>query len=109
MAFLVHEADYRVIELITRTNYAHTQINGQRLYGPPNGYNGPKPPRGSELFCGRLPRDIFEDVLVPVFEQIAPLYQLRLMMDFSGTNRGFCFVSYWKPNDADRALVTLNQ
>lgn len=47
------------------------QENGQRRYGgPPPDWNGPPPERGSEIFVGKLPRDLFEDELVPLCEKV---------------------------------------
>lgn len=47
------------------------QENGQRRYGgPPPGWEGPPPERGSEIFVGKLPRDLFEDELVPHCEKV---------------------------------------
>ena len=36
------------------------------------------------------------------------IYELRLMMDYNGNNRGFAFVKYCAQNDAKRALKELN-
>lgn len=36
------------------------------------------------------------------------IYELRLMMDFNGNNRGFAFVKYCAQADAKRALKELN-
>ena len=57
---------------------------------------GEVPSRGCEVFVGKIPRDLFEDEIFPVFEKIGPIYELRLMMDFDGRNRGFCFVMFTK-------------
>lgn len=47
------------------------QENGQRRYGgPPPDWDGPPPERGSEIFVGKLPRDLFEDELVPLCEKV---------------------------------------
>jgi len=35
-----------------------------------------------------------EDEIIPIFEKIGKLYLFRLMMDFSGTNRGYAFATY---------------
>ena len=59
-------------------------------------YMGEVPSRGCEVFVGKIPRDLFEDEIFPVFEKIGPIYELRLMMDFDGRNRGFCFVMFTK-------------
>ncbi len=39
---------------------------------------------------GKIPRDMYEDELVPVFERAGRIYEFRLMMEFSGENRGYC-------------------
>lgn len=49
-----------------------------------------------------------EDELIPVFEQCGQIYEFRLMMDFSGTNRGFGFVTYTSKLAAHRACNELN-
>lgn len=54
-----------------RVPSAAFQENGQRRYGgPPPDWNGPPPERGSEIFVGKLPRDLFEDELVPLCEKV---------------------------------------
>jgi RNA recognition motif-containing protein len=98
-----------LIELMEKTGYRLVQINGQRRYGgPPPKWEGPPPPKGSEIFVGKIPRNCFEDELVPVFEKIGVIYELRLMMDFSGSNRGYGFVMYSSPETADLAVKKLN-
>ena len=63
---------------------------------------------GSEVFVGKIPHRIFEPDLVPLFEKIGPIYEMRLMIDFRGLNRGFCFITYMKPEHAARAIKELN-
>nr|CAD7593554.1 unnamed protein product [Timema genevievae] len=88
--------------------YTITQVNGQRIYGPPPDWTGPPPPKGCEVFVGKLPRGIYEDVIIPLFEQIGRIYQVRLLMDFSGTNRGYCFVHFTSPEDARMAIFKMD-
>jgi len=103
------DATTGLLRLLERTGYQLIQINGQRLYGgPPPNWKGPQPPRGSEIFVGKIPRNCFEDEIVPVFEKIGQIYEMRLMMDFSGSNRGFGFVMYLSPEIATLAINTLN-
>merc|ERR1719429_643739 len=64
--------------------------------------------QGTEVYCYRIPRDCFEDELVPVFSSIGKIYELRLMVEFSGANRCYCYVRYCRPEDARRAIGTLN-
>ncbi|XP_019955963.1 RNA-binding protein 47 isoform X6 [Paralichthys olivaceus] len=94
--------------LMERTGYSMAQENGQRKYGPPPGWNGPSPPRGCEIFVGKIPRDVYEDELVPVFESVGRIYEMRLMMDFDGKNRGYAFVMYTEKHEAKRAVRELN-
>lgn len=69
---------------------------------------GPPPERGSEVFVTKLPRNVFEDVLYPLFSQVGFIFELRLMMDFSGSNRGFAFVKYANHYQALAAVTYLN-
>ncbi|XP_032219249.1 probable RNA-binding protein 46 isoform X2 [Nematostella vectensis] len=94
--------------LMERTKFPIRQCNGQRRYGPPPGWDRPIPPRGCEVFVGKIPRDLYEDELVPVFETAGPIYEVRLMMDFNGQNRGYAFVVYTSKDDAKRCVKTLN-
>lgn len=45
------------------------QFNGQRKFWNPN-WDKSIPPRGCEVFVGKIPRDLYEDELVPVFEEV---------------------------------------
>ncbi|XP_030643887.1 RNA-binding protein 47 [Chanos chanos] len=97
-----------LLALMERTGYGMVQENGQRKYGPPPGWQGPPPPRGCEIFVGKIPRDVYEDELVPVFETVGRIYEMRLMMDFDGKNRGYAFVMYTQKHEAKRAVRELN-
>ena len=46
------------------------QFNGQRKFWNPK-WDKPVPPRGCEVFVGKIPRNLFEDELVPVFEKVS--------------------------------------
>ena len=75
-------------QLMERTGYGIVQVNGQRHYGPPSDWIGPPPPHGSEVFVGKIPYNCFEDELVPIFERIGYIYEMRLMVQYTGQNRG---------------------
>lgn len=95
--------------LIQQTGYSLVQENGQRKYGgPPPDWEGPSPERGCEIFIGKLPRDLYEDELVPVLEKIGKIYELRMMMDFNGNNRGYAFVLFTNRQEARNAIKQLN-
>ncbi|XP_078402827.1 RNA-binding protein 47 isoform X6 [Cetorhinus maximus] len=98
-----------LLALMERTGYTMVQENGQRKYGgPPPGWEGHPPPRGCEVFIGKIPRDVYEDELVPVFESVGRMYEMRLMMDFDGKNRGYAFVMFTAKHEAKRAVRELN-
>ncbi|RZC32740.1 APOBEC1 complementation factor-like [Asbolus verrucosus] len=94
---------------IAESKYPVIQSNGQRIYFPyMSDKNVAAPPRGSEVFVGNLPRDLFEDELVPLFSQVDLIYKVRLMMDFSGSTRGFAFVQYHTIEAANKAIERFN-
>ncbi|XP_061108842.1 RNA-binding protein 47-like isoform X1 [Conger conger] len=97
-----------LVSLMERTGYGMVQENGQRKYGPPPSWEGSAPPRGCEIFVGKIPRDVYEDELVPIFESVGRIYEMRLMMDFDGKNRGYAFVTYTQKHEAKRAVRELN-
>ncbi|NWR74138.1 RBM46 protein, partial [Centropus unirufus] len=85
------ENEAALLALMEKTGYSMVQENGQRKFGgPPPGWEGPPPPRGCEVFVGKIPRDVYEDELVPVFERAGKIYEFRLMMEFSGKCIGVC-------------------
>ncbi|XP_077565535.1 putative RNA-binding protein 46 [Stigmatopora nigra] len=81
----------------------------QRKYGgPPAEWEGPAPGIECEVFVGCIPRDMFEDELVPLFNTAGTIYELRLMMQLNGDNRGYAFVLYTKKEEALRAVRMLH-
>ena len=97
------------MELENTTGYEIVQKQGQRIFGgPPPGWCGPSPGRGTEIYCYKIPRDCFEDELVPVFASVGRIYELRLMLEFSGTNRTYCYVRYCRAEDAKEAVRKLD-
>ncbi|XP_073995934.1 APOBEC1 complementation factor-like isoform X2 [Rhodnius prolixus] len=85
------------------------QVNGQRIFGgPPVGWVGEAPSRGTEVFISGLPRNIKENAFVPLFAKIGTIYCSRLMVDFSGNNRGFAFVQYSTVAEAKLAIKKLD-
>jgi len=87
----------------------YMQRNGQRIIGgPPEGWIGPPPSRGCEVYVTRIPRDCFENELVPIFSKIGPIYEHRLMMEHNGTNRGYGYVRFTSLEDAKESIKMLN-
>ena len=63
--------DQKQLALMKKTGYNMIQRNGQRIYGgPPPGWQGPPPCKGTEIFVGKVPRDMLEWELVPIFEMV---------------------------------------
>jgi heterogeneous nuclear ribonucleoprotein R len=79
---------------------------GQRKYGgPPPGWEGEPPGNGCEVFCGKIPKDMYEDELIPLFENCGGIWDLRLMMDpMTGLNRGYAFVTFKNREGAQEAV-----
>ncbi|KAK3593838.1 hypothetical protein CHS0354_011439 [Potamilus streckersoni] len=97
-------------EILDRTGYSLDVTTGQRKYGgPPPNWDGAQPGPGHEVFCGKIPKDVFEDELIPLFEKCGTIWDLRLMMDpLSGYNRGYCFVTFCNKKGAEEAVKQLD-
>uniref|UniRef100_A0A4W3JFR1 RRM domain-containing protein n=1 Tax=Callorhinchus milii TaxID=7868 RepID=A0A4W3JFR1_CALMI len=94
---------------VEATGIRLVQVNGQRKYGgPPPGWTGPPPSSGSEVFISRLPQDLYEDKLIPLFQSAGQLYEFRLMMTFSGENRSFAYARYASRWHAQCAINMFN-
>ncbi|XP_038550452.1 dead end protein 1-like, partial [Micropterus salmoides] len=71
-------------------------------------WDGPAPGARSEVFISQIPRDAYEDLLIPLFSSVGPLWEFRLMMNFSGQNRGFAYAKYGSPAVATDAIRLLH-
>ncbi|XP_046739005.1 heterogeneous nuclear ribonucleoprotein R isoform X2 [Diprion similis] len=96
--------------ILERTGYSLDVTTGQRKYGgPPPGWEGPTPGNGCEVFCGKIPKDMYEDELIPLFEKCGMIWDLRLMMDpMTGSNRGYAFITFTNREAAQQAVRELN-
>ncbi|XP_031783575.2 heterogeneous nuclear ribonucleoprotein R isoform X18 [Nasonia vitripennis] len=96
--------------ILERTGYPLDVTTGQRKYGgPPPNWEGPTPGTGCEVFCGKIPKDMYEDELIPLFEKCGKIWDLRLMMDpMTGTNRGYAFITFTNRDAAQQAVRELN-
>ncbi|XP_065170014.1 heterogeneous nuclear ribonucleoprotein Q isoform X9 [Atheta coriaria] len=96
--------------ILDRTGYTLDVTTGQRKYGgPPPGWDGNTPGAGCEVFCGKIPKDMYEDELIPLFEECGTIWDLRLMMDpMTGTNRGYAFVTFTTRDAAQIAVQKLD-
>lgn len=79
---------------------------GQRKYGgPPPNWESAPPGNGCEVFCGKIPKDMYEDEIIPLFEKCGTIWDLRLMMDpMTGTNRGYAFITFTSRDAAYNAV-----
>jgi RNA recognition motif-containing protein len=86
--------------------YTLDVTTGQRKYGgPPPDWTDPPPAPGCEIFVGKIPKEIYEDELIPLFEKVGKIWDLRLMMDpLNGYSRGYAFVTYCNKYDAQSAV-----
>ncbi|CAH0723166.1 unnamed protein product, partial [Brenthis ino] len=105
----ISRKSYEDLKSKNNTSYTLTQINGQRIYRKaPHAWSGPEPSRNCEVFIGRIPHDCFEDTLVPLFRQAGELFEFRLMINFSGWNRGYAFAMYTTEAEAGNAIRLFN-
>ncbi|CAG0893623.1 unnamed protein product [Cyprideis torosa] len=99
----------QIKSLLSQSGYILDVTTGQRKYGPPPQAEKPEPGPGCEVFVGKIPKEVFEDELIPIFARVGEIYNLRLMMDpQTGANRGFCFVTYMNREGAHRAVKELD-
>ncbi|KPJ13165.1 Heterogeneous nuclear ribonucleoprotein R [Papilio machaon] len=100
----------KIKQILARTGYSLDVTTGQRKYGgPPPGWEGGTPGAGCEVFCGKIPKDMYEDELIPLFERCGTIWDLRLMMDpMTGTNRGYAFVTFTTREATQRAVQELD-
>ncbi|KAE9556297.1 hypothetical protein FO519_000480 [Halicephalobus sp. NKZ332] len=81
--------------IINRTNYMMEVTVGQRKYHCPPECITDNTGGDHELYIGQIPRDVYEDQLIPIFEDVGQIWDLRLMMDpVNGKTRGYAFLIY---------------
>ena len=104
MIFLLIKVD----ALLNRTKYCLNKMPGQRSYRAPDFADREAPAYDAEVFIGNLPRDMYEDTLIPLLEAFGTLREVKLKMDpASGLGRGFCFVVYTTGDEARRCVEAL--
>ncbi|XP_033230842.1 probable RNA-binding protein 46 [Belonocnema kinseyi] len=98
-----------ILELMEKNQVVIQQVKGQRkVNGPPPDWTGPIPGPKTEIFIWNLPRRIYEETIYPFFSTAGKIYALRLLLELSGKNRGFCYVSYETPEQATNAIKLLH-
>lgn len=98
-------------EFASNNNYTVIQCKGQRIFRPvdeewdsPN-YDLQK---NHEVFISRLPNDLLENELLPFLCRAGPVFQIRFIMNFSGSTKGMAYVVFQNVEDAFKAVRTLN-
>ncbi|XP_014217097.1 probable RNA-binding protein 46 [Copidosoma floridanum] len=100
---------HRLLELMHKTGYDLVQENGQRrLTAPELTEETRKRIKGAEVFIGRIPRDCYEDELMPILERPGRLMELRLLLEFSGMTKKYAFALYADAKTARVACDMLN-
>jgi hypothetical protein len=86
--------------------YRVYQINGQKHVKLLDPDQFPEPM--SEVFASNLPRDLSVETLFVFFLRCGKIFEVRLLMDYSGSNRGKCFVRYMRVEASRRAVCCLD-
>lgn len=96
-------------EYLRTRGYEVVHQHGQRI-STNLSLNMPEPDRtqNNEVFVGKIPRDLFENELLPLLESAGHVYKIRYMMEFSGFNRGFAFIKYRTREEALTAVKRLD-
>uniref|UniRef100_A0A914C1Q0 Heterogeneous nuclear ribonucleoprotein Q n=1 Tax=Acrobeloides nanus TaxID=290746 RepID=A0A914C1Q0_9BILA len=96
--------------IIDRTGYQLEVTVGQRKYHCPPDHTGGEPAgSGHEIYIGQIPRDVYEDKLIPLFEPLGKIWDLRIMMDpINGKSRGYAFLIYIDKEHAAEAAKKFN-
>jgi RNA recognition motif-containing protein len=79
------------------------QSNGCRIWENPLAnikYKVPENENKIELFIKNIPKDLYEEDILPHFERFGPVYQFRLLMDFDSQNRGFGYLIFFHAKNA---------
>lgn len=70
---------------------------------------GEKAKKFSNVYIKNLPDSVDDEKLRDMFEQHGPITSYKVMSDESGKSRGFGFVAFEDPDDAEKACDILNE
>ncbi|KAG5891930.1 hypothetical protein JTB14_030075 [Gonioctena quinquepunctata] len=70
--------------------------------------HAPHPKRGSEIYIRKIPVNLLLQEILEFTMRAGDVYQIRILLEFSGYNRGYCFVTYFDNKSAKKAAVILN-
>ncbi|CAG0888997.1 unnamed protein product, partial [Cyprideis torosa] len=98
-----------VDKFVKHFNKRVTITQGQRKIGPLEDTATDRPPTGSDVFLGNLPRHHTELDVLPHLVKFGVVYELRIMWGAdTAEGRGYGFVTYQTPSDARQAAAQLN-
>ncbi|KAL5276894.1 hypothetical protein ACFFRR_002231 [Megaselia abdita] len=78
------------------------QINGRRIRTLDKWLGSP-PGSDCEVYVSRIPRHYDEESIIQAFQRFGQIYEVRFMLDFDKTCRGYCYVRYVDLKSALRA------
>nr|XP_022904690.1 uncharacterized protein LOC111416786 [Onthophagus taurus] len=88
-------------------DYPISHVLNQRIIGP-IGNCQINPPSGSEIFVSRIPLHYTEVELFSIFSTVGNIFKLRIMLRECTSaymfNRGFAYITYTTPEEAERAV-----
>ncbi|XP_064616821.1 APOBEC1 complementation factor-like [Liolophura sinensis] len=107
---VTREPNEALLNLTARTGYTIRREKRERKYGgPPPDWESRAPLKDCGIFVGGIPKDCYEDELVPVFEKIEKIYELKLVTNRRfGPHRGYGFVTYTNKEHANQAVKELH-
>ncbi|XP_064609783.1 probable RNA-binding protein 46 isoform X2 [Liolophura sinensis] len=107
---VTREPNEALLNLTARTGYTIRREKRERKYGgPPPDWESRAPLKDCGIFVGGIPKDCYEDELVPVFEKIGKIYELKLVTNRRfGPHRGYGFVTYTNKEHANQAVKELH-
>nr|CAI5833572.1 unnamed protein product [Callosobruchus analis] len=103
-------ADLSKHTMVTKTTdlsslYTINQYNGQIIA---KFRNASTPKRGCEVYIKHIKEDTLLQHVLEFALKAGPVFQIRLLMEFSGYLRSYCFVTYFSVKSARKAILTLN-
>lgn len=84
------------------SNFNTIQINGRRIRTLDKWLGAP-PDSDCELYVNRIPKWTAEDSIIQAFQRFGQIYEIRFMLDFDKSCRGYCYVKYLEQRSALRA------
>lgn len=91
------------VELFCKTvNYHYNIVNGQSIMRSYN--SNVQNIKKCEIYVSNIPHNINEIFLYKLFNQIGPIYELRMMINYHNNHRGFAFVTFFNASCVKKAI-----